>query len=482
MKKVLSAILAGAMAVTMAVPALAAGSTDSLKYALDSDGEINEDVYAKSDDGKWHRTPGLGDVKIDGVVPNAEVYIALGNGMSDFAKGEKLTGEDLYFAKVTTNAKENEEDDTTYTIEPVDTIDEATHYDTSKIAEDDKAKDISGLKTVKPGDYITLNSLCNEDYFKFDVDKDDGGKYIKKIEVVDDKKLGNLPRTAYLKFILNDSTTTSDLKSNGTLTFKAKGSSADFRDKSGSKKLTAKDEKWDDDLEIEIDYTLWINNEKATNDDNPDSGDRVYFDPDDNEDNTLIWGDDRAGLFFEGNDDAGKFYARLSTKSHSEVYATYGDPVNADLWFFDFVGNSTIPATSRATLTLGIPWDEDDDYTPNPEDCYIYEQLDDGTMVDVTERFIYSEDNDGTTDIEGWSTKTRTLGTYIISDTELDLEVIEEVEEEDVTDDDTADITTEDDQKEIPNTGSSDMVGAAMAAAIVSLSAAGAVAFKKASK
>ena len=324
--------------------------------------------------------------------------------------------------------------------------------------------------------------MTNEDYFKFDVDKDDGGKYIKKIEVVDDKKLGNLPRTAYLKFILNDSTTTSDLKSNGTLTFKAKGSSADFRDKSGSKKLTAKDEKWDDDLEIEIDYTLWINNEKATNDDNPDSGDRVYFDPDDNEDNTLIWGDDRAGLFFEGNDDAGKFYARLSTKSDSEVYATYGDPVNADLWFFDFVGNSTIPATSRATLTLGIPWDEDDDYTPNPEDCYIYEQLDDGTMVDVTERFIYSEDNDGTTDIEGWSTKTRTLGTYIISDTELDLEVIEEVEEEDVTDDDTADITTEDDQKEIPNTGSSDMVGAAMAAAIVSLSAAGAVAFKKASK
>ena len=133
MKKVLSAILAGAMAVTMAVPALAAGSTDSLKYALDSDGEINEDVYAKSDDGKWHRTPGLGDVTIDGVVPNAEVYIALGNGMSEHLDHGKDVKELTFYTVEKSEEGEEGAKKTVYDVTEEDDPLKATHF-----SEDDK--------------------------------------------------------------------------------------------------------------------------------------------------------------------------------------------------------------------------------------------------------------------------------------------------------------------------------------------------------
>lgn len=580
MKKVLSAVLAGAMMATMAVPALASPASFTPDEVYDSDGEIisnsDDDVYGTVN---YDYVKDGGRISIDGVVPGITMYIPLETGVdktisdgttgmvgkAEIAKYLKDHGSDLTDTPVkditylnaegtgVVKATQKAESDLTDSdvIDATNATKKAlvvgdigkwvltksgSTYDTEEITDDsgspatpsgdalhdgtdyyvvtaanaateavekltevklegaykdsegyysatleqfNEAKDKASPTGGDEGSYeISLDSLTNEDYFKFDLDKDDGGSMVKKMEVVEDKKLGSLPRTSYLKIDLNDSTTVDDIKSNGTFTFKAKGSSEDFEDASGSKKLTRSDV-WPDDLEIKMDYSFWINNDKASNDDNPDSGDRVYFDPDDNEDNTLIWGDDRAGLFFEANDDASKFYARLSTKSDSEVYSEYGDPVNADLWFFDFVGSSTIPATSRATLTLGIPWDEDDDYTPNPEDCFIYEKQEDGTLVDVTDKFTYDEDNDGTTEIEGWSIKTRTLGTYVISDTELDLDVVsDDVDEEDVDDTD----STVDTGKEIPNTGSSDMVNVAVVAAAVSLAAAGAVAFKKVTK
>ena len=105
--------------------------------------------------------------------------------------------------------------------------------------------------------------------------------------------------------------------------------------------------------------------------------------------------------------------------------------------------------------------------------------LTDGRLVDVTDKFTYSEDNDSTTGIEGWSIKTRTLGTYIVSDTELDLDVVISSSEDEAP---ASSSSSTDDNKGIPNTGSSDMVNVAVMAAVVSLAAAGAVAFKKASK
>ncbi|MBE6904754.1 MAG: hypothetical protein E7476_00540 [Ruminococcaceae bacterium] len=420
MKKFVSVLLAGAMAVAMAVPAFAAPITPVVDsgMAYDGDGVKNDDVSSVTwgaipdDDAAAKTIPG--SLTLDGVVPSATVYIPLVGAMNAVVKTD--------------------------------------------------------------GGNAVADVLTDTDYFKFDVDKNDGSKYVSKISVISDKRLGSLARTAYLKIELNDSTTTSELKSTGTITFKAK---ADADSYTGSKALNTTINTYESGDVVTINYTFWINNKKVSGTDgSADTGERVYFDPDDNEDNTLVWGDDRAALYFESNDDASKFYARLQTKSDSEIYSEYGDPVNADLWFYDFVGNPTVPSTSRAVLTLGIPWDEDDDYTPNPEDCFIYEKDADGNLIDVTSSFTYDEDNDGTTEIPGWTIKTRTLGTYVISDTELDLDVIDDVDEEPVDDDD----TTVDGGKEIPNTGSSDMVGVAVVAAVVSLAAAGAVAFKKASK
>lgn len=314
-----------------------------------------------------------------------------------------------------------------------------------------------------------LKILADGDYVRFDNDKDKNGKLIDDIEIVTDKSEGNTMSRdqVYIKVMLNDATMTSEQKVTGTLEFKSKskdqGKYGLTGDLPGSEEFT-------------IDYTLWVNNTKVENDDNPDAGDRVYYDPESNEDNVLIWGDDRAALEFEADDDAGKFYARLSTKSNSEIYAEYGDPVNADLYFYDFVGNPTVPSTSRATLTLGIPWDEDDDYVPDPEMCYIYEIDADGYLTDVTDLFTYSEDEQ---EIDGWSIRTRTLGTYVLSDTELDIEVYDDTDDTDDTTDDADTVTP---GKEIPNTGANDMVNVAVVAAVVSLAAAGAVAFKKSSK
>ncbi len=321
-------------------------------------------------------------------------------------------------------------------------------------------------------DDVYLSQLVDTKNFKFSVDKDTNGKLIKKISVVDDKKLGNMTRTAYLKFELNDILDTDEHKTSGTIEFKAKNDKVTGKQPGSDKDMSGVGATavWQKDDTWTIDYTLWVSNEAKGNDDNPDVGDRVYMDPDKNDTNTLIWGDDRAALKFDADDDAKKFYARLSTSNMSDIYAEYGDPVDADLWFYDFVGHPTVPATSKATLTLGIPWDDDDDYTPDPENCFIYEVDADGYLVDVTSKFTYSEDDE---EIPGWSMRTRQLGTYIVSDTELDVTVDEPETSEPAAPE------TPDSGKDIPNTGSSDMVNVAIVAAVVSLAAAGAVAFRK---
>ena len=322
-------------------------------------------------------------------------------------------------------------------------------------------------------DDVYLSQLVDTKNFKFSVDKDTNGKLIKKISVVDDKKLGNMTRTAYLKFELNDILDTDEHKTSGTIEFKAKNDKVTGKQPGSDKDMSGVGATavWQKDDTWTIDYTLWVSNEAKGNDDNPDVGDRVYMDPDKNDTNTLIWGDDRAALKFDADDDAKKFYARLSTSNMSDIYAEYGDPVDADLWFYDFVGHPTVPATSKATLTLGIPWDDDDDYTPDPENCFIYELDADGYLVDVTSKFTYSEDDE---EIPGWSIRTRQLGTYIVSDTELDVTV-----DEPETSEPADDVETPSTGKDIPNTGSSDMVNVAIVAAVVSLAAAGAVAFRK---
>ena len=239
--------------------------------------------------------------------------------------------------------------------------------------------------TLDDGKQVQIKYLVDKDFFKFSPDKDTNGKLVKSITLVTDKGFDGFYRNAYIKFVLADITDTDEHKTDGTIEFKAKKTAADDKDVKDKTKNT-----YEKDSKLVWDYKLWVTNEAVGNDDNPDVGDRVYMDPDKNETNTLVWGDDRAALKFDSDDDARKFYARLSTSNMSDIYAEYGDPADADLWFYDFVGHPTVPATSKATLTLGIPWDDDDDYTPDPENCFIYEVDADGYLVDVTSKFSYS--------------------------------------------------------------------------------------------
>ena len=325
-----------------------------------------------------------------------------------------------------------------------------------------------------------INELGDTDLFKWSFDKDgDGSKLIKSITVVNDKKVSNntlnTGRTTYLKVVTNQTFDDGEKKAKVDVEIKPKKSNNDDYDYvfTGTNKV-------DTSVKATFSMTFWVSNAEIDGEDaDVETGDGFVFNPTDNENNTIVYGDDRAAIYFSADDDASKFYAKLSTKSMSDIYVEYGDPVDADLWFYDFVGNKTIPSTSRATLTLGIPWDEDDDYVPDPTNVYIYELDADGTLIDVTDKFTYSEDNDSTTGIAGWSIKTRTLGTYIVSDTELDLDVVISSSEDEAP---ASSSSSTDGNKGIPNTGSSDMVNVAVMAAVVSLAAAGAVAFKKASK
>ncbi|RGX54367.1 hypothetical protein DWV16_14430 [Anaerotruncus sp. AF02-27] len=410
MKKILSGILAAAMVMSFAsVAAMAAPLTSGNDKAVT--GKISTVVFYDDDDEKY-----------------ADTEVKLGTDGSILAE-DRIAPNSIIYAYI-----------------------KDVNWDTTGA--------IAGNHSA------TIKSIQDKDLFKIDIDKDTNGKMIKKISYDGDKKIPGGDRALRLKIELADTTTTSEIHTDGTISFIAK---KDSTDKIGGTETFVKGDK------IVIPYSFWINNEKKTNDDNPDAGDRVYFDPDKNDTNTLIWGDDRAALKFEADDDASKFYARLSTSTDRTLYAEYGDPVDADLWFYDFVTNPTIPSTSRATLTLGIPWDEDDDdYVPDPETCFIYEKDADGNLTDVTDKFTFSEDDE---EIPGWSMKTRVLGTYVLSDTELDIEAINADDEDD--DDAAADVTTPDGGKDIPQTGSSDMVNVAVVAAVVSLAAAGAVAFRK---
>ena len=288
------------------------------------------------------------------------------------------------------------------------------------------------ITTLSGGGKAHASDLVDDDLFKISVDKDgDGKSLISRIEQVEEKRLGGMSRASYLKVTLKDTTTTDELKANAEIKFKAK------KDKDGS---------WKDGEYAILNLNMWISNTKVSGSDgDADTGDKIYFSPEANENNVLIWGDDRAALEFTADDDAKDFYARLSTRSMSDIYAEYGDPVDADLWFYDFIGNPSIPSTSRAYLTLGIPWDDDDDHTPDPRDVYIYRLDKDGYLEDVTAMFTYSEDD---REIEGWTTRTRTLGTYIVSDTELD---IDSYYDDDDTESPTIDVSNN--QKPVPNTG-----------------------------
>lgn len=304
----------------------------------------------------------------------------------------------------------------------------------------------------------TVGDITDKDNFSFKLDRDKNGKLLSSVSFVS-KRFDSQDRKDYIKVSLKDSSMTEDKKLSFDVYFKAKHS---------------EEGKWESGDRVNVRFELWVNNDVEDGEDADfDVGDGVVFNPISNETNTITWGDnyDVASLKFEANDDADKFYAKLSTKSNSQIYRDYGDPADADLFFRTFVGSPSIDATSRATLTLYNPWSQydNDRYDVDPRDVYIYE-VDNGELTDITDRFRYVDGDDTETGTEGWQIKVRTLGNYVLSDTPLDDfddTDWEEPEHEIVPE--TPSVKPNPAPTPAPPTGSSDGVGFALAAAAVSL-------------
>lgn len=257
---------------------------------------------------------------------------------------------------------------------------------------------------------VTPKELANSDLFRLKSDKDGAGKGLVKVSQYNEKSIGGSGRSAWLKIDIGESQTDEELKARLDLTFTARRDQetddGDFLWKKGDYAL--------------LRLTFYINNDLQKGDDvDADPGDEFVYDPVSNEKNMVTW-DRVATLAFTADDDASKFYAKLSTKANPVIYETYGDPVGAELFFRDFTGSPAISATSRAVLTLLYPWPEEDDGAPVPEKCRIYSKNVDGELTDVSSLFSYVEEDEDGNEVNGWRTKIRTLGCYIISDKELD--------------------------------------------------------------
>ena len=127
----------------------------------------------------------------------------------------------------------------------------------------------------------------------------------------------------------------------------------------------------------------------------------------------------------------------------------------ADLEFYNFKG------TKDAFTKVG------ELFIPADEDTFIYEVVD-GKLVEVeatwTDEYTIT---DVAKEYEGWVIETNELGYYVVSDVEAEIEAEAEVE---------APVEAD---KANPETGAADFVGAAVAMAVVSVAAAGALALKK---
>ena len=142
--------------------------------------------------------------------------------------------------------------------------------------------------------------------------------------------------------------------------------------------------------------------------------------------------------------DGDEFYLGTSTKADTDVLRANAD-ANAEMTFYKWEGNPTFNSTATVY------------FYEAGEDYYVYE-IDNGRLTEVGE---YDDD-------EGcWVLKARTLGAYVVSDTELVNAADEDGD------------TSTDAEVENPDTGANDVVGIAAALGVVALVSAAAVSLKK---
>jgi hypothetical protein len=246
--------------------------------------------------------------------------------------------------------------------------------------------------------------LMDSDHFTYKIKKSaDTAKIVSAINVVEKtfSTTPGAPRVKAFEVKLIEDMTTTEYKVDLTFTFKKKASSAS----------TAPSD--------ETRIIFYVQNDSnATADKTSVAGAKgLTHKPVANGENTVEWidadGDVLAKVEFDGASDVTSYYPKLSTKWDNKVYADkFADQ---DAYMFSFVGNPTLSATSRPTLSIYNPYFIDDELTVPQEDIVVY-QLVDGEFKDVTAQFTIELNED---DDYVLVTKTRTLGTYVIAQAPL---------------------------------------------------------------
>lgn len=336
----------------------------------------------------------------------------------------------------------------------------------------DKLNAYDGVKSAKTV-YIKVNDMLTDDeYFKLSVKKGENSKYIKAISVVekrfnnplyavneDDRGLqvlGSNSRGTFVKIELVELTTDDEYKITFDFNVKVRKDLTFYLWNNGRWSLNRTDSgathnstityNAGDSAKIEDVGPIWLKNTVVSADRQFRVGEEgMMLQPVENDENEIIWynaNDDLARLTFDADSDVDKFYSRLSTKWDHQDYATYF--ADQDAFLFDFIGSPKISSTSRGVLELYNPYiDEDGNETVDPDSIVIYSVVD-GELYDITSSFVYDENDDG---YMAFTTKTRTLGTYIFAEKPVEEASAEEVPEEVVPGNTTTDT------KPVPNTG-----------------------------
>lgn len=287
--------------------------------------------------------------------------------------------------------------------------------------------------TIKLSD---AGDLVNTDYFKIDVDKEEGSKIIKAITKTEKEYGNNTSRHPVIKVEFKELMDDSDNKVQLEVTIKPKSKADELL---GKGFYDANKDGWVSTLK------MFVSND-VDNDTDLTYGagtTGVVMKPVKNEENVVEWEDNNntlARLTYDADSDVAKSYPKLSTKWSNDVYAAMF--ADQDAYIFDFVGNPTISATARPVLELFNPFmNEDDEVTlENPviflvnddatlaastEEVELAQAILDGRLVDITDQFTAGENEDGD---YVFTTKTRTLGTYIICENYPSDEAFDEAE------------------------------------------------------
>lgn len=259
----------------------------------------------------------------------------------------------------------------------------------------------------------TAADLTEPDLFRLHTDKEGPAAKLVRVTQYPERTLPPAldgARCGWLKLEIGPSQTLEEQKVRLDMTFTARED----------------DNNWQRGDYATLSVTLWVSNAVEHGGDiEQEAGESFLFDPQDNDWNLITW-DGVATLNFQADEHPEKFYVKLSTKVDEQIDRQYAQPVNAELFFWDFSGSPAIPAVSRATLVLFNPWAG----RTNPQDCHIYAKDSDGTLTEITSRFSYLTVDEEGNDVNGWQTRTRTLGCYILSDCELELSSQESAQEQ----------------------------------------------------